>query len=359
MSDIFISYAREDREKAKALAVIFEAQGWSVWWDRNIPAGKSFDSIIEAEIEAAKCIVVLWSANSATSDWVKGEAGEAVTRQVMVPVRIDTTKIPLEFRRLQTVDLCGWDPGESHPEMAALLEAISAQIKAPVKLVPGGPRWRPSRGQLIGFALGALLVVGAIAFLVMRRPAAESSTTALAPVAESTANSGETEITTTRNLRLEFLQDDQPCRMFVATDASGYSVVRVLLQQRPVEVRCAFYENAIQLCAWSDDSIFGQIDAGMKLKDVPYFTEGTGMATPEGPYPTLVLDNRAQHYIVDDRFKRIGSDRVSFTFNSAQSESGTLAKWPPRIYLVVLSDVNHRTVVDADEFERVILEFDQ
>jgi len=68
MSDIFISYAREDREKAKALAVIFEAQGWSVWWDRNIPAGKSFDSIIEAEIEAAKCIVVLWSANSATSD---------------------------------------------------------------------------------------------------------------------------------------------------------------------------------------------------------------------------------------------------------------------------------------------------
>jgi len=35
MSDIFISYARADKEKAELLA---NAQkGWSVWWDREIP----------------------------------------------------------------------------------------------------------------------------------------------------------------------------------------------------------------------------------------------------------------------------------------------------------------------------------
>ncbi len=30
MSDIFISYASEDKEKAKILAEVFEQQGWSM-----------------------------------------------------------------------------------------------------------------------------------------------------------------------------------------------------------------------------------------------------------------------------------------------------------------------------------------
>ena len=61
MSDIFISYAREDRDKAKALAELFQHQDWSVWWDRNIPPGRSFDEVIEEALGAAKCVVVLWS----------------------------------------------------------------------------------------------------------------------------------------------------------------------------------------------------------------------------------------------------------------------------------------------------------
>ncbi|MDQ3115900.1 MAG: toll/interleukin-1 receptor domain-containing protein [Verrucomicrobiota bacterium] len=47
MSDIFISYAREDREKAQAIAAVFQEQGWSVWWDRSIPPGRTFDQVIE------------------------------------------------------------------------------------------------------------------------------------------------------------------------------------------------------------------------------------------------------------------------------------------------------------------------
>jgi TIR domain len=68
MSDIFISYAREDPNKAKAIAELFQQQSWSVWWDRNIPPGRSFDEVIEEALGAAKCVVVLWSKNSASSD---------------------------------------------------------------------------------------------------------------------------------------------------------------------------------------------------------------------------------------------------------------------------------------------------
>ena len=62
MSDIFIGYAREDRDKAKTFAELFQQQDSSVWWDRNIPPGRSFD---EEALGAAKCVMVLWSKNFA------------------------------------------------------------------------------------------------------------------------------------------------------------------------------------------------------------------------------------------------------------------------------------------------------
>ena len=54
MSDVFISYAREDRKKAKALAELFQQQDWSVWWDRNIPPGHPFHEVIEAALGTAR-----------------------------------------------------------------------------------------------------------------------------------------------------------------------------------------------------------------------------------------------------------------------------------------------------------------
>ena len=53
MSDIFISYTSSDREKAKILAEVLEEQGWSVWWDRKIPPGRSFDEVITEALDAA------------------------------------------------------------------------------------------------------------------------------------------------------------------------------------------------------------------------------------------------------------------------------------------------------------------
>jgi len=128
MADVFISYARQDREVARRLATSFEAHGWSVWWDHSIRVGKTFDEEIERELYAAKCIVVLWSAHSVSSEWVKNEAAVASERGVLIPAFIEQTNPPLEFRRRQTADLVDWDGDHGHEGYRAVCESVGATI---------------------------------------------------------------------------------------------------------------------------------------------------------------------------------------------------------------------------------------
>lgn len=130
MSDIFISYANVDIARAKNLAKALEEKGWSVWWDRAIPPGKTFDVVIEEAINAARCVVVLWSKKSIRSEWVKEEAAIAHKRGILVPAKIDPIDPPLGFGRIQAADLTDWKAGTSNLGFDALLNAI-AQVAGP------------------------------------------------------------------------------------------------------------------------------------------------------------------------------------------------------------------------------------
>ena len=132
MSDLFISYASADRERAKLFADVLSEQGWSVWWDRAIPAGRQFDEVIEEALDAAKCVVVLWSQASVASTWVKTEAAEAMRRKALIPALIEDVKIPLEFRRLQAADLSRWQGDRTDPQLLHFFKSIEAEVSRAV-----------------------------------------------------------------------------------------------------------------------------------------------------------------------------------------------------------------------------------
>ena len=132
MSDIFISYSSEDRSKAKDIAEALKQQGFSVWWDRSILPGETFDTAIEKALDAAKCVIVLWSKTSVSKEWVRTEASEGKQRGILIPVLIDDVKMPLAFRLMQAADLRDWGGKLPHPGFDNLLEAVAGILGRPL-----------------------------------------------------------------------------------------------------------------------------------------------------------------------------------------------------------------------------------
>ena len=135
MADIFLSYANEDRETARAVAGLLESAGCTVWWDRRIPAGRTWRSMIEEALREMRCMVVLWSSHSVESDWVKEEAEEARALGRLIPVLIEPVKPPVGFRSIQAADLINWDGSKDAlgaRQLIADLESLMA--KTPRKL---------------------------------------------------------------------------------------------------------------------------------------------------------------------------------------------------------------------------------
>ena len=54
MSDIFISYKREEQATARKLANALESEGWTVWWDPKLRAGERFNDVIEKALNEVK-----------------------------------------------------------------------------------------------------------------------------------------------------------------------------------------------------------------------------------------------------------------------------------------------------------------
>src|SRR5262245_55883755 len=121
MSDVFISYAREDRTRIERLAEALEAEGIAVWWDRQLAGGAQFTQETEARLNAAKAIVVAWSQASVISMWVGDEATVGREKGNLVPVAIEAVSPTLGFRGIHTIDLARWKGDRNAPEFLDLV----------------------------------------------------------------------------------------------------------------------------------------------------------------------------------------------------------------------------------------------
>jgi hypothetical protein len=177
MADIFISYANEDKETAARLAGFLESIGWSVWWDRRIPAGRSWRAVLQEALKDMRCMIALWSRDSVESPWVAEEAEEArKLGKTLVPILIQRVEPPIGFRTIQAADLVNWDGSRDDPAAKMLIADLESLLGKPAahaaernRIVetrdvesPGPP---PIEGSKTGWLIAAVAGIAIVSLL--------------------------------------------------------------------------------------------------------------------------------------------------------------------------------------------------
>lgn len=160
MADVFISYASEDRNRVKPLADALQQRGFNVWWDRSLGAGQDYTAIIERELKNAKAVIVVWTAGSISSTFVRDEAGRARDEGRLVPVLLDAVQLPLGFGAFQAEDFTRWNGGANAPQMQILEEALKAKIEG--RDIDGGAVAKKRRKLMARIRLVSVLTVIAL-----------------------------------------------------------------------------------------------------------------------------------------------------------------------------------------------------
>jgi hypothetical protein len=160
MADIVISYSREDKKNAMLLADKLMASGWSVWWDRELLGGQDYDMAIEMELQMARCVIVIWSALSVRSRFVRDEANAALARNILVPVSFDDTEPPLGFRMTHIIKFEDSN-NISDKDYNRLYQSIVKKTGEPGNPipVPPAPKKASKAGWLLLGLAGATLII--------------------------------------------------------------------------------------------------------------------------------------------------------------------------------------------------------
>jgi hypothetical protein len=173
MSDVFVAYEQSDQPRAGRLIRALEGAGFSVWSHADLPGGENWQAQVESALEAAKCVVVLWSKNSVgpAGEFVREEARRAKARGILVPVTLANVDPPLGFGEVQAIDLTRWGGSRRNPFFRDLCAAIQARIDGTEIPAATGPKHRLMQRITYGAlasTLGVAIVFGFNVFAAQR-----------------------------------------------------------------------------------------------------------------------------------------------------------------------------------------------
>jgi hypothetical protein len=148
MSEVFVSYRRNDLAVVSRLVDALRSEGVDVWWDQDIPPNAPWEQTIEGELSAAGVVLVAWSAAAVASENVKAEARWARRHDRLLQVFVETCEPPLFFGERQGVGLEGWSGHASDPAFQAILRAIRTGRLADAGDSGVAPRVQPAAPDL-------------------------------------------------------------------------------------------------------------------------------------------------------------------------------------------------------------------
>src|SRR5579864_3802698 len=152
MSDIFISYARSTAAKAQAIGEALRGLGYGVWRDDEIPAHRAYADVIQERLAAAKAVLVIWSAEAASSEWVRSEAEHARSQRKLVQLSVDRAPLPMPFDQTQCADLMGWSGDLEAPGWKKVVASIAELVSRGGATKGAAPTQKPISICVLPFA---------------------------------------------------------------------------------------------------------------------------------------------------------------------------------------------------------------
>lgn len=173
MADVFLSYARANINAAKRIATALRAAGFSVWFDEELPAHRAYSEVIEEQLESAGAVIVVWSSDSARSQWVRSEGNRARESGRLVQVRVDDTRLPMPFDQIHCADLRKWRGSPDAAAWKTVLAGVAATTGTHERLTNGS--CPPAAGSATGIsrrriiiASGATVAISVLGFAAWR-----------------------------------------------------------------------------------------------------------------------------------------------------------------------------------------------
>ena len=190
MAKLFLSYSRKDEAKARRFTDWLEREGHDVWRDEDdIGGGTSFSMEIEKALKDCDAVLVLWSAESLQSAWVRDEAGYGRDAGKLIPFSLDGIEPPIGFRQFQSINLSRWKGHRDPPDADRIRNAIARVAGVPQ--MAAAQRQATSRGRRIfprPLVAGAAAIAAAIVlalFMWQRWPGDRQITIAVLPSPQS------------------------------------------------------------------------------------------------------------------------------------------------------------------------------
>jgi hypothetical protein len=165
-------------------------------------------------------------------------------------------------------------------------------------------------------------------------------------------------------LGVQLWQSGERARMALRTDSKGLeAAVDVYLKKAPFEIwfPALGANDEMQLCAWTDNTLFTMFAPNSPLPEGPPFGLGTGLADYEFTSGTLYVTKDGHNALFGSRLAPAGNGMqkmyVSTLTTKAAPQGVPIAKFSGDLYIALYIDKRNDNKFDWGEFEYIQLHF--
>lgn len=211
-----------------------------------------------------------------------------------------------------------------------------------------------------GFITAITTIIASVTTVALAVPVLFPSKHVTPPVVPS-------ELQRTPELALEFWSADQTPVQYKMYTKHTAEYTRDDIESVVVDAKAAPFEihfptlptstyGALQICAWTDDSIFNIVPSTDVTTDYESpFTPGKGLADTNAGSARLPLTNEYISYWAGDRVDHMSDTKDKIYISKI--DDTTLTNWKKDLYLTLWIDRNLDHIIDSGEYEYVTVHF--